>query len=214
MYSKITRIVSRISGKAFVGATLNRNEDWITINVNFTRDVFGGAAAIRAWNPLLRPIGKYFVPEIRRIWVHNSKAVEYIGAIIKQRVKEEEADGYEKPNDAIEWVRDYLPTNRKNDIRLAALTSLALGATSVHTTSQMILNVLYDLAARPEYIELLREEVADALKLSNNEWNQDTVNSFIKMDSFIKESQRFSAAVSMLFVQHLFSFLFFFKLIE
>lgn len=196
MYTRITRIVARMSGRSFVGPTLNRNEDWINISVNYTRDAFQGAAYLRTWKPILRPIAKYFIPEIWRIWGHNAKTKEFISPILKQRAIAERQEGYQKPVDALQWVRDSLPEGKKDDIYFAVLSTLALGAASIHTTSQLITNVLFDLAARPEYIEPLREEMLMALNASNGKWNQDVMNRLKKMDSFIKESQRVNAVVS------------------
>jgi hypothetical protein len=185
-----------MSGRSFVGPTLSRDEDWIKISVNYTRDAFQGGANLRTWKPILRPIVKYFIPEIQRIWGHNAKAMKLIGPIIKQRAIAERQEGYQKPVDALQWIRDSLPEGGKDDVYFAVLSSLALGAASIHTTSQLITNVLFDLAARPEYIELLREEISTALNTSNGKWNQDLLNRLKKMDSFMKESQRVNAVVS------------------
>jgi len=86
-----------------------------------------------------------------------------------------------------------MPEGRKDDFRLQMHMVMGLGAASIHTTSQLIANVIFDLAARPEYIQLLREEVTGVLAESGGKWSQDTVNNFKKMDSFVKESQRLTA---------------------
>jgi len=47
---------------------------------------------------------------------------------------------------------------------------------------------LYDLAAYPEYAELLREEVAQVVE--SDGWTKVAVEKMEKADSFIKESMR------------------------
>lgn len=145
---------------------------------------------------MLRPIAKYLVPEVRRAWNGHAKAAKIIGPILKQRIAGERQEGYEKPTDALQWVRDTLPDGKKDNIYYAAVQSLLTGAASIHTTSQMITNVLFDLIAHPEYIELLREEISRALQDSDGKWNQDVFHSLKKMDSFVKESQGHNAIVS------------------
>lgn len=190
MYHTITRIVARVSGMSFVGPSLNRNEEWISISVNYTRNLFQGAAKLRTWSLILRPLVKYFVPEIRRVWGYNRKAINLLAPIIQQKVKDREQEGYQKPFDSLEWFRDALPDTKMNDIREISLLSLALGAVSIHTTSQMITNVIFDLAARPELIDILRDELYQTLENSDGNWNQDFVRKLRKMDSVMKESQR------------------------
>lgn len=65
--------------------------------------------------------------------------------------------------------------------------------------SRLLTNVLFDLAARPEYVELLREEAQDVLKLNGGEWTLESMGQLRKMDSFIKESQRYFSATVITF---------------
>jgi hypothetical protein len=109
---------------------------------------------------MLRRIAKYLVPEVRRALNGHAKAAKIIGPILKQRITSERQEGYEKPNDALQWVRNTLLDGKKDDNYYAAVQSLLTGAALIHTTSQMIINVLFDLIAHPEYIELLREEIS------------------------------------------------------
>ena len=51
-------------------------------------------------------------------------------------------------------------------------------------------HVLYDLAAFPEYIEPLREEVETITAVDG--WTKAAMGKMRKLDSFLKESQRFN----------------------
>jgi cytochrome P450 len=188
-------LVARISGRVFVGPDLNRDEDWLKMSTTFARDVFAAGTSIRTWRPSLRWIGKYFVPEIRRIHAHNARAIAFIGKILKQRAYEEQDEGYEKPVDAIEWVRDAIPEKQKEDIRFQALLAMSLVAAAINTTSGLITNVIFDLSFRPEYVEILREEATEVLSASGGHWTAESMNQLKKLDSFVKESQRLAGAV-------------------
>lgn len=195
MYGKMTRIISRMSGRSFVGMKLARNEEWIALNVTYTRDVFKAAAKLREWKPILRPVVKYFIPEIRRVWENHTVATSILTPILLQKTVNSKQDSREKPVEALQWLRDEQSKRKKNDVALLANLTLALGAASIHTTSQLITNVIFDLAARPEYVGMLRDEVTEALNDVGHVWNQELLSKLQKLDSFIKETQRFSSSV-------------------
>lgn len=50
-------------------------------------------------------------------------------------------------------------------------------------------NTLYELSIRPEYVELLREEVDQATR-DHGEMSRSAIESMTKLDSFIKETMR------------------------
>ena len=56
--------------------------------------------------------------------------------------------------------------------------------------SQAFTHALYHLAANPEYVEPLREEVERMV--SKEGWTKASLDKMIKVDSFLKESQRFN----------------------
>jgi hypothetical protein len=60
---------------------------------------------------------------------------------------------------------------------------------------------IYDLAAHPEYIEPLQEEIEQVVKedgyedgAGSKKLNKSSVPKLWKLDSFLKESQRFTPA--------------------
>jgi hypothetical protein len=151
---------------------------------------------MREWHPFLRPVAKYFVPEVRRMWGYNIKATEFVTPIIKQREREEKLEGYEQPNDTLQWIRDVLPEGEKKDYFYQGVAQLAFGAASIHTTSQMTSHIILNLATYPEYIQLLRDEARAVLEESGGVWTVESMGKLKKMDSFMKESQRHSGAVA------------------
>lgn len=140
---------------------------------------------------------KYFIPQVQRLWAVNRKATQLLRPIVKKRELHEKVDAfYEKPIDTIEWTRDLLPKVEKKDYLKITILQLSTGAASIHTTAQLLTNVLFDLAARPEYIQLLRAEAQDVLTQNGGEWTLESMAQLKKMDSFMKESQRhFTATV-------------------
>ena len=66
---------------------------------------------------------------------------------------------------------------------------VGLALAAIHTTSNLITNVVYDLAAYPEYIEPLREEIK-AVLAEDGSLMKTSLLKLKLMDSVIKESQR------------------------
>ena len=55
----------------------------------------------------------------------------------------------------------------------------------------VLVHCLFELATRPEYVEPLRKEAEEAFQL-NGRWKKDGLESMVKLDSFIKECQRYN----------------------
>ena len=55
---------------------------------------------------------------------------------------------------------------------------------------QSMTHVLYDLAARPEYLQPLREEIEAVI--ATDGWTKAGMGKMWKLDSFLRESQRYN----------------------
>jgi len=65
---------------------------------------------------------------------------------------------------------------------------MASNFTAIHTSSLTFTHALYHLAANPEYIQLLREEIEHVIEQDG--WTKISMGRMWKLDSFLKESQR------------------------
>ena len=71
---------------------------------------------------------------------------------------------------------------------------------SVNTTTNALVFIVLDLAARPEYTQPLRDEIEEVVKQDNVEedeygvlrFKQSSLAKLWKLDSFMKESSRMS----------------------
>jgi len=69
---------------------------------------------------------------------------------------------------------------------------------AIHTTTSAICQILYDLAARPEYLQPLRDEIDQVIQEDGYDKDGEgflklkkvSLTKLRKMDSFMKESQR------------------------
>lgn len=153
-----------------------------------------GGEKLKAWRPFLRPIAQYLIPEVRRIQADHEEAYQLLRPILEARDKAEAeaGDEYKKPNDMLEWIRTRaIKNNDKSvDYREQAKIQLLTATAAIHTTRLATLHVLFDLAARPEYIDPLRDELKETLAETNGVLTKQTLTHLKKLDSFMKESQR------------------------
>lgn len=141
----------------------------------------------------MRPIIAPLVPYIRRIRRHHRTARDLlIPEILRRRAQAANShmEPDKKPDDMLQWIEDEssgddMRPERNVDRQLG----LCFGATD--GTASLIVNVIYDLAARwSQYGLELRSEVEDSLREDGGVVRQSTVNRLSKLDSFMKESQR------------------------
>jgi len=95
-----------------------------------------------------------------------------------------------KPNDMLMWLMEEAKDEEK-EVRSLVLRILTVNFAAIHTSSMSFAHALYRLAADPSYISPLREEVERVLKEENGVWSKYAISKMKKVDSFMKECQRY-----------------------
>ncbi|KAI0881093.1 ent-kaurene oxidase [Annulohypoxylon maeteangense] len=190
------RTVSRLSGRIFVGPALNRMEEWMDVSINFAVTAFIAVIKLQFFPPWMRPAAQYLVSELRTIEKDLEKAQAMLTPIIEERIRDSEIPGYEKPDDFVQWLLDALPEDQKRDFYIQGKVQLLLSAASIHTTSNLTTDCIYDLAVHQDMQEILREEAREVLEDDEAWGRKDSMPRLKKLDSFIKESQRLSGNVT------------------
>jgi cytochrome P450 len=68
---------------------------------------------------------------------------------------------------------------------------IILGVASIHTSASTVTQTLYDLAAMPNSTSELNQEILGAVSDPNALFSNADLSKLGKLDSFIKETQRF-----------------------
>ncbi|KAF9887787.1 hypothetical protein FE257_009593 [Aspergillus nanangensis] len=187
--SSILQIVAQLSSKVFLGDKICRNPDWLRITINYTVDTFIAAQYLRLWPRILRPLMANFLSSCRKIRQEVQEARAIITPVLEERRKAKEAEATngksaERYFDAIEWMEESAQ-GRPYD---AAVAQLAFSLAAIHTTSDMLTQVLLDLCGQDELIAALRKEI---ITVNQEEgWKKTSLYKLKLMDSVIKESQR------------------------
>lgn len=151
-----------------------------------------GAEKLKRWRPIMRPVAQFLVSEVRRIRGDHNQAYELLHPVLQARAQAERKEGYQKPNDMLQWIQDRAKAkgDKSVDLREQANLQLLTATAAIHTTRLAILHAILDLAARPEYINPLREEIIEVLAKSGGVLTKQCLTGLRMLDSFMKESQR------------------------
>jgi cytochrome P450 len=123
---------------------------------------------------------------------YQTNGMKHLGDILKHRVEMKKEYGKEwddKPDDLISWLIDEAQGDMLEPENLV-MRILFLNFAAIHTTSITLTNALFDLATYPQYVQELREEAKAAI--GQDGWSKTAIQKLHKLDSFLRESMRFS----------------------
>lgn len=194
------RAVARVSGRAFVGTSISRQEEWVETSINFAIHVFMAGIKLSCLPSWFRPIGQYLVTDLGKIKKDIRVAKKMLEPVLKERLlRKDECKGVEDPDapdDLIQWFIDSLSEDEKADAQVQAELQLMVAAASIHTTNGLLCECMYDLAALPEIQKELYEEAHDVLVVQGGWQRKEMMAKLKKMDSFMREAQRLSGNIS------------------
>jgi len=181
----MTQIVARVSSCMFGGTTLSRNQEWIDASIAFAIDGFIGAQKIKKYPEFLKPIVKFFVPEITSIANHYKAAEKAAIPLLEEREKKGE-----HASDLLGWMSEQAKGYEQEKKFLASIL-LKVSFAAIHTSAAAPTQLLYDLCDMPQYIQPLRDEINSVMD-SEGHIGKKGYLKMSKMDSIMKESQRFN----------------------
>ncbi|KAH8660702.1 cytochrome P450 [Tricladium varicosporioides] len=182
------RIIALLSGRVFVGPELNRNENFLKCIIGYTIDSFMAANKIRPYHPILRPFVKSLVPEYRAVQRQLATMTAMVRPLVEKRMRKEKSNGKAT---MIDWNMKNSPASKQQSLVYQAQQQLQVSFAAIHTTAKLMTNICFDLAARPEYVQALRDELQNVLN-SDGLLTKNNLVKLKKMDSFMTESQRHS----------------------
>jgi cytochrome P450 len=204
LYYKLARIIALMSGRVFVGLPLSREEEWIDATVNYTRDVMLAREAIIAKPPIIRDLVARFLPAVRSVKRYGERGAVFLAPLIKE-ILAREANGKtfepspeeESRGTMVAWMLKYA---KDRSVRTIADAQMSLSFAAIFTTTATVSQAIFDLVSRPEYIQPLRDEIRrvvdedgyDDVAGMTRKLKKQSIPKLRKLDSFLKESQRFS----------------------
>ncbi|OCK94106.1 putative cytochrome P450 [Cenococcum geophilum 1.58] len=192
LYHTLSTLVALLSGRIFVGLPLSRDPFWIKATLSYTIEGFVGSDKLWKYPRFLHPLMQFFIPEIRNVKKYLAEGAKNLGPIMKERRDLMAKDrNYKPPSDMIQWIVDNSEENNQEDVNYVSKTQMLISVVAIHTTSMTMAQAIFDLTSHPEYIQPLRDELEEVYAKFGRKWTKASIASLRKMDSFLKESQRF-----------------------
>ncbi|KAH9067786.1 cytochrome P450 [Lactarius vividus] len=192
------RAVCATTNRVFVGSPLCRNQDYLTLNSNFTVNVTKFATIISMFPKPLKPI---VTRALSSLPSQIRQEMEFIRPMVEERfarMEEFGEDWDDKPNDMLMWLMSEAKGVERS-LEGLARRLLAVNFAAIHTTSTTFTNVLYRLLSNPEYVEPLRQDVEVAV--AEEGWTKAGLDKMHKIDSFLRETQRLDGLTSLTLVR-------------
>ncbi|KAJ3488343.1 hypothetical protein NLI96_g2934 [Meripilus lineatus] len=181
------KVVARVSNRVFVGLPMCRNAEYLNMAIFHTMDVMKTRNYLSLVPQPLKPI---FAPLVNSSQRTMRQCKRLLGPMIEERfrlLREHGQDWSEKPDDGLQWIVDEAFI-RGNGVEDVVRRLLLMNFAAIHTSSNSFTHALYHLAANPEYILPIREEI-EAITTQDG-WTKAAMNKLRKLDSLMKESQR------------------------
>ncbi|KAF7367735.1 hypothetical protein MSAN_00837400 [Mycena sanguinolenta] len=194
---KMMAIVARVSSRLFVGLPLCRDKAYLANNVSYTIDVFRSANKITLFSPFLRPqdlCSLDLQQEQEQCQGHGNFRSTYRRET-SQRSRVGSRLAWETgENDFLSWMLNVAEGDQRAVLPLT-LRILSVNMAAIHTSSRAFAHALFDLTTHPEYLLPMREEAERVV--AEEGWSKAALDSMVKIDSFLRESQRLNTSGSL-----------------
>ncbi|KAK1563972.1 cytochrome P450 [Colletotrichum navitas] len=191
VYQACLGIVSIVSSPVFVGSELCHSPEWLDISRRFVADLFHAATALKVYPQFLRPIAKYWCPEVSAVQEHMRKAHDLLKPIIEQRRALRDKDTESEQNDLLRWLVNKAQKWGRDDAEFLVHSQLQVTMASLNNTTAAVVHILYDITGHcPQIIPELRAEIQSALDDHDGAWSTSALFNMKLLDSVMKESLR------------------------
>ncbi|KAG8631970.1 hypothetical protein KVT40_001110 [Elsinoe batatas] len=193
MIHMLSRIVSRISARVFLGPKHCRNDLWLTTTAEYTENLFLTGTLLRFVPRMLRKWVAPLLPSYKHLQQNRQDARRIISEILNdhQLGTHDKVSKNGDPYPDILTLMFQAAQGKEKDIEDIAQRTLLLSLSSIHTTALTMSQAIYDLCAYPQCLDPIKQEIAETLQ-SEGSWSKAMLDKLHTMDSLLRESQRLS----------------------
>ncbi|KAI5987613.1 cytochrome P450 [Pisolithus albus] len=188
----VEKVICRASNRVFVGFPLCRDPDWIELITQLTNAIIKEGVLLSLFPNFMMPLAAKFATKTAN---RVKRGARHLAPIITDRLKHMKEYGKkwnDKPEDFLQWCLD---EGKETSADLIAARMFAVDFAAIHTSSNTSAQTLCYLAANPQYIQPLREEVQTII--GKEGWTKEALAKLSKIDGFLKETQRFEGNASL-----------------
>ena len=186
----LLHVVAGTTSRAMSGTLLCRDRRWMSTCIGYIENIFITMLTLRLFPRVLHQLISIFLPSSWMTYFYLRRCKKVLIPIIEERLEAQKSPSTAKPLDLLQCMIEGAEGDDVQPERLARLL-LMVNLAAIHTSSMAIIHAIYDLCEHQEYVKVLREEVDEVLRADGG-WQKGTHKKLHKIDSFLKESQRFS----------------------
>ncbi|KAI9441476.1 cytochrome P450 [Lactarius indigo] len=173
-------------------ATRGRNEEYLTLNLNYAVNVLKFATIIGIFPKPLKPVCYLtFHRKSDKKW----NLLDLWSRNVSRECMSLGNDWDDKPVRRSTLLHVGVPKEWRGPSKALRGECSQVNCAAIHTTSTTLTNVLYRLLSNPEYVEPLRQDVETAV--AEEGWTKAGLDKMHKIDSFLRETQRMDCLESL-----------------
>ncbi|EFE34950.1 cytochrome P450 oxidoreductase GliF [Trichophyton benhamiae CBS 112371] len=166
--------------------------------LKYTEDAFKAGMILHMTPSIIHPLLNMFLPQLWAVRRHYATVKRLVTAyllvrllkpILEERIEKLKDPAYKPPRDMIQSFININP-QKGMSLDFQATNQLMAAFTSMHTTSMNACHALFHLAAAPEHVAPLREEIETVLAEEGGLTSKAAMQKLRKLDSFLRETQR------------------------
>ena len=202
VYESVLLMVSKSINRMVVGYPLCRDEDYLLLVKDFTKDVGRTMAILRFTPRWLRPLIGPLAALLNNS--HHRKISRYTLPLIRDRLcynekKQQNREMTEPmPEDFLSWSINVASAEGRPEELTADMLSrrlLPVETAGIYPTSATITNCLLDLLSSDpslQYLDAIRQQSSMILEQEGGQWTKAGIAAAPRADSAIRESMRLS----------------------
>ncbi|KAI0965159.1 cytochrome P450 [Xylaria arbuscula] len=191
------RLVARANCLVFFGEELSRNDEFAAAALDFPQTLIIMAELLRIIPTILRPMTSVAASLALHRFKSGRTIMKYLEPVVRERLAQREDAKYEGKThsskvDCMQWLIETSPkTNPWSPTRMVG-EIMAIWFSSVHQLAMATTFAIQDLSLHQDCVQSLRAELQQ--KCSHMKTTPDVLEGLPLLDSFVKESIRYSNA--------------------
>ncbi|KAJ5003486.1 Cytochrome P450 monooxygenase ATR2 [Colletotrichum sp. SAR 10_66] len=186
-WSHVMRQVSRVSARIFHSSDAAEDDHWLDIASEHVHSTVVWTENLKKWPAMLRPWVYRFV-QGRGIMTQRFAEGEAVVAETLRKRKARKGGHLSSPPSLLDYLAD--GELGGDDVEAHTVAQINLCVAAIQSMASTVTQCLMDLATYPHYLPELREEITSMLAQKNGTLDRQSLADMMKLDSFIKETQR------------------------
>lgn len=181
------RQVSRISARIFHSSDAAENDHWLDIASDHVHYTIVWTDNLKKWPAVLRPWVYPFV-QGRGLMTQRFGQGQAVVAQTLSKRKAQMGGHLSSPPSLLDHLAD--SDLGGDDVEAHTVAQINLCVAAIQSMASTVTQCLMDLATHPQYLPELRDEITSILIRRNGALDRQGLTEMMKLDSFIKETQR------------------------